>query len=179
MDFALSDELAELKERTERFVQEQILPYEMDKRQTAHGPSEELRRELVGLGRGLGHHEARADLAGGERSQPLFLLALLGDLFEEVHIGLVGRKAIQCRGPERRIAGRLEDDRLRPVIEPEAAPIAADMRAEQPRPAPEPDELPPQLLARSVRRLPLVHLIGQDLLLHEALSALLQRYKFV
>ena len=54
MDFALSDELVALKERTERFVQEQILPYEMDKRQTAHGPSEELRRELVGLGRRAG-----------------------------------------------------------------------------------------------------------------------------
>ena len=54
MDFALSDELVELKERTERFVREQILPYENDQRQTAHGPSEELRRELVGLGRAAG-----------------------------------------------------------------------------------------------------------------------------
>src|SRR5215471_636647 len=54
MDFALSGELAELKERTERFVQHRILPYENDDRQTAHGPSEELRRELVGLGRAAG-----------------------------------------------------------------------------------------------------------------------------
>ena len=52
MDFALSDELAELKARTERFVREQILPYEHDARQTAHGPAEELRRELVVLGAG-------------------------------------------------------------------------------------------------------------------------------
>ena len=37
MDFSLSDELAALKERTERFVREQILPYENDARQTAHG----------------------------------------------------------------------------------------------------------------------------------------------
>src|SRR5215472_14295898 len=54
MDFALSDELAELKERTERFVRHQILSYESDDRQTAHGPSEELRQELVGLGRAAG-----------------------------------------------------------------------------------------------------------------------------
>ena len=54
MDFALSDELVELKERTERFVRERILPYESDDRQTTHGPSEELRRELVGLGRTAG-----------------------------------------------------------------------------------------------------------------------------
>jgi acyl-CoA dehydrogenase len=54
MDFALSDELVELKEQTERFVRERILPYENDDRQTTHGPSEELRRELVGLGRQAG-----------------------------------------------------------------------------------------------------------------------------
>jgi alkylation response protein AidB-like acyl-CoA dehydrogenase len=54
MDFALSDELAELKARTERFVREQILPYENDARQTAHGPSEDLRLELVALGRRAG-----------------------------------------------------------------------------------------------------------------------------
>ena len=54
MDFALSDDLAELKARTERFVREQILPYEQDARQTAHGPAEELRRELVALGRRAG-----------------------------------------------------------------------------------------------------------------------------
>src|SRR5436305_5940840 len=54
MDFSLSDELVELKEVTERFVRERVLPFETDPRQTAHGPSEELRRELVLLGREAG-----------------------------------------------------------------------------------------------------------------------------
>ena len=54
MDFSLSDDLAELKERTERFVREQIIPYENDPRQTPHGPGPELRRELVALGRQAG-----------------------------------------------------------------------------------------------------------------------------
>src|ERR1700751_4354954 len=54
MDFSLSDDLVELKERTERFVREQIMPYEKDTRQTTPGPAEELRRELVGLGRRAG-----------------------------------------------------------------------------------------------------------------------------
>ena len=54
MDFSLSDELLELKERTERFVLERVLPFEADPRQTAHGPTEELRRELVVLGREAG-----------------------------------------------------------------------------------------------------------------------------
>ena len=54
MDFTIPDELVELKERTERFVREQILPREKDPRQTAHGPTEELRRELVELARQAG-----------------------------------------------------------------------------------------------------------------------------
>src|SRR5437016_2091479 len=54
MDFAIPDELIELKERTERFVREEILPREGDKRQTPHGPTEEFRRELVALARAAG-----------------------------------------------------------------------------------------------------------------------------
>src|ERR1700736_5464806 len=54
MDFSLSDDLVELTERTERFVRDRILLFETDPRQTAHGPSEDLRRELVALGREAG-----------------------------------------------------------------------------------------------------------------------------
>jgi acyl-CoA dehydrogenase len=54
MDFSLSDELLELKERTERFVREKVTPYERDPRQTPHGPTEALRAELVALGREAG-----------------------------------------------------------------------------------------------------------------------------
>src|SRR5438045_3140547 len=54
MDFAISDDIAELKERTERFVRDEMIPRERDSRLTAHGPTEELRRELVALGRRAG-----------------------------------------------------------------------------------------------------------------------------
>src|SRR6516162_9667098 len=54
MDFSLSDELLELKDRTDRFVQERVFPYEGDLRQTPHGPTEDLRHELVALGRQAG-----------------------------------------------------------------------------------------------------------------------------
>jgi acyl-CoA dehydrogenase len=54
MDFSIPGELAELRERTERFVAEEMIPREADPRQTAHGPSEELRRELVALARRAG-----------------------------------------------------------------------------------------------------------------------------
>src|SRR5437016_12806098 len=54
MDFTIPDELVELKERTERFVRDEILPREADPRQTAHGPTEEFRLELVALARKAG-----------------------------------------------------------------------------------------------------------------------------
>src|SRR5437762_3610864 len=54
MDFSLSDVLVEMKGRTERMVRDRILPFEGDPRQSAHGPSEDLRRELIALGRAAG-----------------------------------------------------------------------------------------------------------------------------
>ena len=47
MDFTLSHELRDLRERTRRFIAEQVIPLENDARLTAHGPGEALRRELV------------------------------------------------------------------------------------------------------------------------------------
>ena len=44
MDFSLPDDVAELVDRTRRFVRERVLPYENDPPQTARGPSPELRR---------------------------------------------------------------------------------------------------------------------------------------
>jgi alkylation response protein AidB-like acyl-CoA dehydrogenase len=54
MDFTIPDDIAELRERTERFVRDEMIPRERDPRLTAHGPTEELRRELVALGRRAG-----------------------------------------------------------------------------------------------------------------------------
>ena len=49
MDFSLSPELQDLQQRTRSFIRDKIIPLEGDKRQTAHGPTEEFRRELVAL----------------------------------------------------------------------------------------------------------------------------------
>src|SRR5579884_2741030 len=54
MDFSLPAELVALKERTEAFVREQVIPYESDPRQTPHGPEDGLRRELIARGRAAG-----------------------------------------------------------------------------------------------------------------------------
>jgi acyl-CoA dehydrogenase len=43
MDFALTPELIDLRDRTRRFVVDHVLPFEGDPRESAHGPSEDLR----------------------------------------------------------------------------------------------------------------------------------------
>jgi acyl-CoA dehydrogenase len=54
MDFTVPDELAELRDRTEAFVREEMIPRENDPRLGHHGPSEGFRRELVALGKRAG-----------------------------------------------------------------------------------------------------------------------------
>ena len=54
IDFSLTQELIDLKERTDAFIREKVIPYENDKRQGEHGPSDELRRELNSLAKKAG-----------------------------------------------------------------------------------------------------------------------------
>lgn len=54
IDFELPGELVDLRDRVEDFIARKIVPYENDSRQTQHGASEPLRRELVELGRQAG-----------------------------------------------------------------------------------------------------------------------------
>lgn len=54
IDFEIPGELAKLRDHVESFIADKIVPYENDKRQTAHGASEELRRELLALTREAG-----------------------------------------------------------------------------------------------------------------------------
>jgi len=51
MDFSPSPTQRELQERTRRFIAEEVIPLESDLRQGSHGPSEELRDELVARAR--------------------------------------------------------------------------------------------------------------------------------
>ena len=97
MDFSLSDDLADLKDRTERFVREQIIPYEDDPRQTAHGPAEKLRHELVGLGRRAGllsPHVGRewGGLGLDHRGQAV--------VFEAAGYSPLGPVALNCFAPD-------------------------------------------------------------------------------
>lgn len=54
MDFALSEELQALRERVRDFVATHVIPRENDPRCGPHGPSEELRAELIAAARNAG-----------------------------------------------------------------------------------------------------------------------------
>ncbi|HEY3911228.1 MAG TPA: acyl-CoA dehydrogenase family protein [Stellaceae bacterium] len=97
MDFALSAELMALRERTERLVRERIIPYEADRRQTPHGPSPELRAELVALGRSAGllsPHVGRewGGLGLDHRGQAV--------VFEAAGYSPLGPVALNCFAPD-------------------------------------------------------------------------------
>ena len=54
MDFHLSPDIQALRDKTRQFIAEQVIPLENDERQSSHGPSEALRRELVARARAAG-----------------------------------------------------------------------------------------------------------------------------
>ena len=54
MDFTLTPELAELQVRIKRFIADEVMPFEADPRQGAHGPDESLREALIDKARQAG-----------------------------------------------------------------------------------------------------------------------------
>jgi len=54
MDFTLTPRMEDLRDRTRSFVADLILPFEKDPRRTAHGPTDDLRREMNALARAAG-----------------------------------------------------------------------------------------------------------------------------
>ncbi len=97
MDFSLSPRLQALRERVKQFIAEQIIPFETDPRQTAHGPSEALRNELVGLARsaGLLTPHASVDLGGLGLSHVEKAV-----VFEEAGYSTLGPTAMNIHAPD-------------------------------------------------------------------------------
>ncbi len=97
MDFSLSPELLELQQRTRRFIAEKILPLERDPRQDSHGPSAELRRELVALAReaGLLTPHASRELGGLGLSHVAKAV-----VFEEAGYSPLGPTALNVHAPD-------------------------------------------------------------------------------
>ncbi|HEV2220934.1 MAG TPA: acyl-CoA dehydrogenase family protein [Casimicrobiaceae bacterium] len=120
MDFDLTPDLVELQLRIRRFIADEVIPLESDSRRTAHGPSEDLRRDLVARAR-------RAGLLSPQVAREYGGLALShvgrAIAFEEAGYSLLGPIALNVFAPDEgnmhlleAIAGRAHKERwLRPL----------------------------------------------------------------
>ena len=55
MNFSLTPELINLQEQTRQFIAQKVIPFEGDIRETSHGPTKELRQELIELAKKLNY----------------------------------------------------------------------------------------------------------------------------
>ncbi len=97
IDFEIPAETAKLAEQIRAFVIDEVVPYEKDPRLTAHGPTEDLRRELVERARaaGLLTFQAPTELGG---LGPTHLEQAV--LFEAAGWSTLGPVALNCAAPD-------------------------------------------------------------------------------
>jgi len=121
IDFEIPAELAARRDEVLAFVAEQVVPYETDPRVTPHGPTEELRDELVALARKAGLLTFQAPQDGG--TAPTHLEQAI--LFEAAGWSALGPVALNCAAPDEGnmfLLGKIADPEqaeefLRPVVE--------------------------------------------------------------
>lgn len=97
MNFTLTQEQQELQARTRAFIADKISPYEKDPRLTAHGPSPELRQELVELARAEGLLTPHASREMGGLGLSHIDKAIV---FEEAGYSTLGPTAMNIHAPD-------------------------------------------------------------------------------
>ena len=98
MNFDLPAEVRELQQRTRRFIAEQVIPLESDPRAAgAHGPSEDLRRELVARARAAGLLTPHASRELGGLGLSHLAKAVV---FEEAGYSRLGPTAMNIHAPD-------------------------------------------------------------------------------
>ena len=97
MNFDLTPELQALKERTRRFIAEEIIPFERDPRNTDHGPSAELRDELLARARAAGLLSPHVSEAFGGLGLSHIEKAVI---FEEAGYSTLGPVAMNIFAPD-------------------------------------------------------------------------------
>ena len=97
MDFAITERQRALVERTRAFIADEVIPLERDARQGAHGPSEDLRRELVSRARRAGLLTPHAAVALGGLALSHVDKALV---FEEAGYSPLGPTALNIHAPD-------------------------------------------------------------------------------
>ena len=97
MNFTLTEEQKDLQARTRAFIAEKIIPYENDPRVTAHGPTSDLRRELVALAREAGLLTPHASRELGGLGLSHIDKAIV---FEEAGYSTLGPTAMNIHAPD-------------------------------------------------------------------------------
>ena len=97
MDFALPPDIAELQERTRRFIAEVVIPLEGDARQGRHGPSDDLRLELNSSARAAGLLSPHAAREHGGLGLSHIAKAVV---FEEAGYSPLGPLALNIQAPD-------------------------------------------------------------------------------
>ena len=97
MDFSLSADLTDLRDRTRRFIADEVIPLEGDPRQGAHGPSEDLRRELMTKARAAGLLTPHASRELGGLGLSHVAKAIV---FEEAGYSTLGPLALNVQAPD-------------------------------------------------------------------------------
>ncbi|WP_067471256.1 acyl-CoA dehydrogenase family protein [Nocardia amamiensis] len=97
IDFAIPAELATERDRVRRFVIDKIVPYERDPRLTAHGPTDELRQELVELARAEQLLTVQAPESLGGRGLSHLEQAVI---YEAAGWSTLGPIAMNCAAPD-------------------------------------------------------------------------------
>lgn len=97
MNFALSNDLLALQARVRHFIAEQVIPYERDARQTPHGPSAELRSELIAKARAAGLLTPHASVELGGLGLSHLAKAVV---FEEAGYSPLGPIALNIHAPD-------------------------------------------------------------------------------
>jgi acyl-CoA dehydrogenase len=97
MDFAIDPDLVDLRERTRQFIAGEIIPMENDPRQTAHGPSEDLRNVLIAKARAAGLLTPHAPRELGGLGLSHVAKAIV---FEEAGYSTLGPTALNIHAPD-------------------------------------------------------------------------------
>ena len=97
MDFNLTERQKELQQRTREFIRDKIIPMETDTRQTAHGPEESLRNELVELARQAGLLTPHGSIEFGGLGLSHVDKAIV---FEEAGYSRLGPTAMNIHAPD-------------------------------------------------------------------------------
>ena len=97
ISFAVPAELEDLAARVAAFVRDEVVPYESDPRWTAHGPTDELRRELNAFARSAGVFGPHAPKEFGGLG-----LSHLGQavVFPAAGYSMLGPVALHCAAPD-------------------------------------------------------------------------------